>query len=312
MGGMSELIWDTHAVDLRDPILVAAFRGWNDAAMAASSAVAFIGTTLDATRIARIDSEQFFDFQATRPIIDLSTPGEQHLEWPEIEFYAAPVPGGDRDLLLLIGPEPSMRWRTFCGLVVEAAQRVGVRRTVTLGSLLADAPHTQPVTLTTMASDDELLADLNTRTPSYHGPTGIVGVLHHAFVDAGFETMSLWAPVPHYAAGVPNPKGALALVNGIQATTSVSFDTSDLEASADEHEQQITQAVQADPRLQAHVERLESGEGMADDDDDDDSAHPGTVTQDDEQLPSGDELAGELERFLRQLEDEQPDGAEPV
>ena len=297
---MSELIWDTKTSDLRDPILVAAFRGWNDAAMAASSAVAFIGTTLDATRVARIDPENFYDFQSARPIIDLSTPGEHTLEWPEVEFYGAHVPDGERDLVLLIGTEPSMRWRTFCGLVIEATQQLGVRRTVTLGALLADAPHTEPIDLTGMASNENLIEGITGRPPSYHGPTGIVGVLHHAFVEAGFEALSLWAPVPHYAAGVPNPKGALALVHGVQSTAGITFDTAELEASADEHEQQITRAVQSDPRLQAHVEGLEH--------DNDDSADE---TSEDEPLPSGDELAKELERFLRQLDDDATDPHAP-
>lgn len=287
---MDDLRWDERPAGLRDPVMIAAFGGWNDAAAAASGAVVFIGERLGATRAAAMDPEVFYDFQATRPLIDLSTGTSSKIVWPEVELMVARAPDADHDLVLVVGAEPSMRWKSFCTQILDAAVALGVRRVVTLGSLLADVVHTHPVRLTGMASDPALIAGLDFRTPSYAGPTGIVGVLHHEASTRGLESVSLWAPVSHYAAGLTNAKGSLALVRALGRVAGLAVDTSSLEASAANFELQVARAVESEPRLRQLVEQLEEAAAQADEDE------PGP-------LPTGDELAAELERFLRDRED---------
>ncbi len=286
---MAELKWDERPSDLRDPIMVAAFGGWNDAAAAASSAVVFLGERYGASRVAAIDPEEFYDFQATRPLIDL-TDGEHNADivWPEVEVLVARPPDGAHDFVLVAGAEPSMRWRAFCTLLLDAATALGVRRVVTLGSLLADVVHNHPIRLTGMASDPALVADLNFRAPSYAGPTGIVGVVHQAATAAGFESISLWAPVSHYAAGLTNSKGSLALIRALEQVTGVEVDAGELERAAEGFENQVARAVEAEPRLRQLVEQLEEAAERADES---------------ESLPTGDELAAELEKYLREHDD---------
>src|SRR6478752_6534074 len=206
---MQPLIWDSRPDGLRAPALVCAFTGWNDAGDAASAAVQFLGSSLGATRFARLDAEEFFDFQATRPKVHLVDGRSREIEWPEVEVWAARAP---RDLVLVSGPEPSMRWRTFSRAVVELAEALGTQLVVTLGALLADVPHSRPVPITGLATDEGLVQRVGLSPSSYEGPTGIVGVLHAACQEAGVPTASLWASVPHYVAAAPNPKAALALV----------------------------------------------------------------------------------------------------
>ncbi len=289
---MAELRWDERPTDLRDPIMVAAFGGWNDAAAAASSAVVFLGERFGARRLAAIDPEEFYDFQATRPLIDL-TGGERNapVVWPEVELLVARPADAGRDFVLVAGAEPSMRWRTFCTLLLDAASALGVRRLVTLGSLLADVVHNHPIRLTGMASDPDLIEGMNFRAPSYAGPTGIVGVLHHAATEAGFESISMWAPVSHYAAGLTNSKGSLALIRALEHVSGVRFDVGELEEAAESFESQVARAVEAEPRLRQLVEQLEDAAERADE-----SERAGP-------LPTGDELAAELERFLRERDD---------
>jgi proteasome assembly chaperone (PAC2) family protein len=287
---MDELRWDRRPEALREPVMVAAFGGWNDAAAAASHALTFVGERFAAERVATIDPEGFYDFQATRPLVDLSSPDASEIVWPDMEILAAEVPEGDHDLVLAAGAEPSVRWRTFCGLILDVANELGVRRLVTMGSLLADVVHSRPVRLTGMASHPTLIADLGFRQPSYTGPTGIVGVLHQAAVDRGMDAVSLWAPVSHYAAGLTNTKGSLALVRALERVSGVSMDARELEKAADTFEGQVSRAVAAEPRLQQLVDQLEAGAG-------DESTSFGP-------LPTGDELAEELERFLREQGDD--------
>jgi proteasome assembly chaperone (PAC2) family protein len=270
--------------------MVAAFGGWNDAAAAASHALTFVGERFAAERVATIDPEGFYDFQATRPLVDLSSPDSSEIVWPDMEILTAEVPEAAHDLVLAAGAEPSMRWRTFCGLILDVANELGVRRVVTMGSLLADVVHSRPVRLTGMASHPTLIADLGFRQPSYTGPTGIVGVLHQAAVDRGMDAVSLWAPVSHYAAGLTNAKGSLALVRALEQVSGVSMDAGELEEAAATFEGQVSRAVASEPRLQQLVEQLEAGAG------DDPSAYG--------PIPTGEELAEELERFLREQGDE--------
>jgi predicted ATP-grasp superfamily ATP-dependent carboligase len=291
---MPPLQWESRPDGLRAPALVCAFKGWNDAGDAASAALSFVGASLGATRFATIDPEEFFDFQATRPRIRIVDGGTREITWPAIEVYAAHVPRAPRDLILLQGSEPSMRWRTFSGLVVDLAEALGTQLVVSLGALLADVPHSRPVNITGLASEPSLVTRLNVNTAAYEGPTGIVGVLHAACAAAGMPTASLWASVPHYVAAAPNPKAALALVRHLEQLVGVSVDAGELESAAADYERQVNLAVQSDPDVQAFVERLEqavqeeeSGAGAAD-------------------LPSGDVIAREFQRFLRQRGSEGP------
>jgi predicted ATP-grasp superfamily ATP-dependent carboligase len=302
---MQPLIWDRRPDGLRAPAMVCAFQGWNDAGDAASSAVAFLASALDARRFARIDSEEFYDFQANRPAIRLTEEsrlrggedgeGEgagragaaREIEWPTVEIFEATAPRAPRDLVLVQGVEPSMRWRAFSSHMVDLAEALGVQVVVSLGALLGDVPHTRPVAMTGHASDAALLERVGIQASSYEGPTGIVGVLHTACAQAGLPSASLWAAVPHYVAAAANPKAALALLRRVEVLIGVSVDVSELESSAEDYERQVGLAVRSDPDIQAFVERLEQAA---------DSEEQSTP----EELPSGDILASEFQRFLRQ------------
>lgn len=284
---MHPLEWEYRPDRLRAPALVCAFKGWNDAADAASTALTFVGSTLGARRFAKIDPEEFYDFQSARPQVQLVEGETRQIVWPAVEIYEARVPRAPRDLVLLVGTEPSMRWRTFTKVIVELAEALGTQLVVTLGALLADIPHSRPVSVTGLASDPVLISRLGLTRSTYEGPTGIIGVLHAACQQDGLPSASLWASVPHYVAATPNPKAALALVRKLEGLLGVVVDASDLEAAAAEYERQVNAAVQSDPDVQAFVERLE--QAVTDGIDDD----PGP-------LPSGDTIARDLQRFLRQ------------
>src|SRR5438309_4783200 len=229
---MHPLQWEYRPDALRAPALVCAFKGWNDAADAASTALTFVGSTLGARRFATIDPEEFYDFQSARPQVKLVDGETRSIVWPAVELYEARVPRAPRDLVLLTGSEPSFRWRTFTKVIVELAEALGTQMVVTLGALLADVPHTRPISVTGLASDAALVARLGLTRSSYEGPTGIVGVLHAACQDEGLPSASLWAAVPHYIAAVPNPKAALALVRKLEGLVGVAVDATDLEDAA--------------------------------------------------------------------------------
>ncbi len=290
---MQPLEWEYRPDGLRAPAVVCAFKGWNDAADAASSAATFVGSALGARRFATIDPEEFYDFQATRPRIKLTEGRTREIVWPAVELYEARIPRAPRDLILISGSEPSFRWRTFSKVVVELVEALGAQLVVTLGALLADVPHTRPVSITGLASDAALIARLGLASSSYEGPTGILGVLHAACQQAGLPSASLWAAVPHYIAATPNPKAALALVRKLEGLVGVAVDASELETASADYERQVNLAVQSDPDVQAFVERLEQAAGAESGDDP-------------TQLPSGDTIARDLQRFLRQRGDEPP------
>src|SRR5436190_10437312 len=275
---------------LREPILVCAFKGWNDAGEAASAAVQFLCEAFDADPVATIDPENYYDFTAVRPTVRLVEGAARAIDWPENSFHAARVRGADRDLIMLRGVEPSLRWRSFCADVLEVAQATGAGMLVTLGALLADVPHSRPVGITGLASAHGLVERLGFERTSYEGPTGIVGVLHATCANAGIDSVSLWAPVPHYVAATPNPKAALALVRGFEGIAGIVVDATQLETAAEDYDRQVTAAVATDPDVKAFVERLEE---MADEMSEDDAT-------DEQELPSGDVIAREFQRFLRQ------------
>lgn len=280
--------------------MICAFQGWNDAGDAASTAAAFMCEGLKARRFAQIETEEFYDFQANRPRILIGEENERELEWPCVEMFEALVPRAPRDLVFVHGVEPSLRWRKFSLMIVELAEVLGVQSVITLGSLLADVPHTRPVAMTGFASDPRLMARMNAQHPGgYEGPTGIVGVLHTISSEAGLPSMSLWASIPHYVAAAPSPKAALALVRRLESLVEVSVDASELEQASATYERQVGIAVSSDPDVQAFVERLEREA-----EDEEEQAGP-------TDLPSGDLLARDFQRFLRQRGGEAAPPPEP-
>lgn len=267
---------------LRRPVLIAAFEGWNDAADAATSAVDFLRTSWDAEVFATVDAEDFFDFQAHRPTVKVNEEGIREVGWPRIEFAAASMPRAERDAILLLGVEPSMRWPTLCRLVIDVARTCGAEMVVTLGALLAGRPHTRPIRVTGTASTPQLASRFGLATPRYEGPTGILGVLMDAVRREGIDAIGLWAWVPHYVQGSPSPKAALGLVQRLSALLDFTMDLSDLEKKARAYETRIDEAVSSDPDIASTVQELER-----------------QADAEDEEIPSGEELAEEVERFLR-------------
>ena len=278
--------------------MVCSFRGWNDAGEAASAAVSFIRGSFDADQIGHIDPEEYYDFTAVRPTVRLAEGQTREIDWPENTIAAASVPGADHDLVMLEGVEPSLRWRRFTDTVLQAATELEVGLVVTLGALLADVPHSRPVSITGIGSDG-FVERLGLDRPNYDGPTGIVGVLHHALAAAGVATASLWASVPHYVAASPNPKVALALVRAFEGAAGVAVDAGELESAAEDYERQVSAAVASDPEVKAFVERLESAV------DEDQAENP----PDEGSLPSADTIARDFQRFLRQRGPESPGGS---
>jgi proteasome assembly chaperone (PAC2) family protein len=279
---------------LSDPVMIAAFEGWNDAGEAASATIEHLCEVWEAEVFAALDPEDYYDFQVNRPLIGMDDEGQRRVTWPTTRLLWAHVPGIDRDVIVVDGIEPSMRWRSYTIELLELADQLGVSTLVTVGALLADVPHTRPIPVTMTSDDPTLLARLPAEQSRYEGPTGIVGVLQAAATDAGIPAASLWAAVPHYVAVVPNPKGALALLRKLETLVGVTVDATELESSAVDYERQVSRAVEMDPDVQAFVERLER------------AADEEEATPDPGELPSGDLLAREFQRFLRQRGADQP------
>jgi proteasome assembly chaperone (PAC2) family protein len=272
---------------LRRPVLISAFRGWNDGGQAATVAAAYLARQWDATRFADIDPESFMDFQAVRPTVTLDGGLTRRIEWPENVFFHAPVPGADRDAVILLGVEPNYRWRAFTDLVVALARDLGVELVVTLGALLADVPHTRPAPVTGAATDPRLVEELGLQLSRYEGPTGIVGVLHDACRSADLRSVSLWSAVPHYVSLAPSPRAAKALCVRLSDLMGVPISTVELDEAEEEYAAQVSEAVASDPETQAYVEELEQ------------RADSLESFADEGQLPTGEALADELTRFLR-------------
>jgi predicted ATP-grasp superfamily ATP-dependent carboligase len=270
------------------PVLIASFRGWNDGAQGATLAAGYLAKTWEADRFADIDPESFFNFQATRPHVSLVDGFTRRIQWPENAFYHARIAGLDQDAVLLLGVEPNLRWRTFTRLVADLAKELSVELVVTLGSLLADVPHSRPAPVTGSASDPELVERLGLQGSRYEGPTGIVGVLHDACRRAGIPSVSLWAAVPHYVSLTPSPRAALALCERLGELLGADIDTAELSQAVDGYVEQVSEAVAADNDTAAYVEELEQ---RAD-------------AFDPTELPSGDALAAELTRYLRERDKE--------
>jgi proteasome assembly chaperone (PAC2) family protein len=275
--------------ELRAPVLITAFRGWNDGGQGASLAAGYLAKTWGASRFADIDPEEFYDFQVSRPHVSLVEGVTRKLEWPENAFYHAHVPAIERDVVLLLGIEPNTRWRRFTELIVGLSLDLQIELVISLGSLLADVPHTRPSPVTGSATEQRLIEQYGLQGSRYEGPTGIVGVLHDACRNAGLASVSLWAAVPHYVSLAPSPRAALALCQRLADLLGTSVEAEELEQAVDAYSDQVTEAVAADPDTQAYVEQLEQRA---------DELGPQF------DVPSGDTIAAELTRYLREREEE--------
>ncbi len=268
--------------ELRAPILIAAFEGWNDAADAASSVVDHLLTVWNARVVAAIDPEEFYDFQMNRPVVGTNDEGMRRITWPSTQLSVASPPGALRDVVLLRGIEPNMRWRQFCAELLAGADELGVELVVTLGALLADTPHTRPIPVTGTASEPELADRLKLEQSSYEGPTGIVGVFQDACGQLDIPAVSYWAAVPHYVAQPPCPKATLALVGQLEDLLEVSIPLGDLPEESRAWERGVDELADEDEEIGDYVRALEE-------------------TRDTAELPeaSGEAIAREFERYLK-------------
>ena len=300
-----ELVW-TRRPELHRPVLIVAFEGWNDAGEAATTAARHLDTAWNGEPFATIDAENFYDFTSTRPHVRLDG-AERVIDWPTNEFSAGVIDGTNRHAVLLVGAEPQLRWKTFSRLVLEVAQTLQVEFVISLGALLADVPHSRPTRITGTSADPAIIERYALIASRYEGPTGIVGVLHDSFGSSGIASCSLWATVPHYLPSTTSPKAALALVERTTEILGVSVPTIDLQLGAVDYERQVNDVVDTDDEMRGFVRTLEESYDVGDDDDDfddeddTDDVDPRIVfMKSDGNLPTGDDLASELERFLRE------------
>ncbi|NIL80550.1 PAC2 family protein [Rhodococcoides kroppenstedtii] len=272
---------------LRDPVLVAAFEGWNDAGDAASGAVEHLELIWDATPLAELDSEDYYDYQVNRPTVRQVDGVTREIDWPSTRLSLCSPPGSDRDVVLLRGIEPNMRWRSFCDDLLDFVEELGVRTVVILGALLADTPHTRPVPVTGTAYSTEAAEQFNLEQTRYEGPTGITGVLQDQCVRAGVPAVSLWAAVPHYVSQPPNPKATVALLQRVEDVLDIEVPLGELPTQAEDWEQQVTEMTEDDEEIAEYVRSLEErGDAEVD-------MNEAVAKVD------GDALAAEFERYLR-------------
>ena len=281
---MNELIWDYDSLDsLNKPVLVVAFKGLFDASGSATSALEWLMEKSKSENLGEIDSETFFDFTQERPLISFDKNGERALTWPKNKIVAIKTNGDERDLLSISGIEPHLRWRTFSELLIEIVDRSNAESVITLGSMVGMTPHSRPLTVTGSSTNPELAERLNLEKPSYQGPTGIVGVLHDALDRSKIPVISLRVSVPHYVPDSPNPKATRALLRRFEQVTGVTTEYEELDGPAADWQKQVDAAVASDDEITAYVTRLET-----------------TIDEDENLLPSGDDLAAEFEAFLRE------------
>jgi proteasome assembly chaperone (PAC2) family protein len=267
---------------LRNPVMVTAFEGWNDAADSATDAIESLELAWSARPVGEIDPEDYYDFQVKRPSVALVDGVSRRISWPTSRITLAESVPDRRDVVLLRGIEPNMRWRSFCAEIVDAAGRLGIDQVVNLGALLSDSPHSRPVPVTGSAADAETARRLGLERSSYEGPTGIVGVFNDACVLAGLPTITLWAAVPHYVAQPPCPKATLALLRNLEDVLDIAIPYGDLAEMATAWERGVDQLAEEDAEVAEYVKTLERQKDEAD-------------------LPeaSGEAIAREFERYLR-------------
>jgi proteasome assembly chaperone (PAC2) family protein len=276
-------VTDSQPPDLRDPLVVAAFEGWNDAGDAASTAIEHLELTWDATPLAAMDPDDYYDFQVTRPTIHLVDGITRRIEWPTTRLSVCRPPGAEQDVVLIRGIEPNMRWRAFSGELLSYLERVGATTVVTLGALLTDTPHTRPVPVTGTTYDAASAAKFGLEASRYTGPTGIVGVFQDACVQFGIPAISFWAAVPHYVSQAPDPKAAVALLHRVEEVLDVEVPLGGLPEQAEAWERTVSEMADADEEVREYVrsleERVESESSLPD--------------------ASGESIAADFERYLR-------------
>jgi len=280
MAGLDHVRWLRRPTP-RNPVLIAAFEGWNDAGDAATMAARHLRDAWDLDLVAELDPEEFYSFTDTRPEVTFDDGGQRHIEWPANRFWVGPVPGHERDVVVLEGIEPNLRWRTFGEAVTGAAHQLGVSLVVVLGALLTDIPHTRPTSVIGTADDPDLVERLDLRPSSYQGPTGIVGALHEACRQADLDSISLWGSVPSYVPGSASPKAALALVERLASLLDAPVPVADLQIATAAYERQLDELVQEDEESAGYVAELER------------------AFDDDALAGDGSDLIDEVERFLR-------------
>jgi proteasome assembly chaperone (PAC2) family protein len=269
---------------LVEPVMIAAFEGWNDAGEAASTALEHLELSWDATPLASIDPEEYYDFQVTRPHVRLADGVTRKIEWQTTRLSVAKLPGTDRHVVLVNGIEPNLRWRGFCRELLDHVDKLGVTKVITLGALLTDTPHTRPTPVSGISYDKSSAGELRVEPSSYQGPTGIVGVFQNACVEAGIPAMSFWASVPHYVSQARVPKAAVALLHRVEEILDVEVPLGGLPEQAEEWERTVSEMAEADDEVREYVRQLEEqaeAEGDA--------------------LPEadGDAIAADFERYLR-------------
>ncbi|KGA12988.1 hypothetical protein GM50_23405 [freshwater metagenome] len=278
---------------LRNPVMVMAFSGWNDAAEAASGAVEHllsgwrdIGDDVVPELIADVESEDYYDFQVNRPVVSIDESQIRSITWPTTQVFGLSIPSMARDLVIVTGVEPSMRWKSFTSDLLDLADDLEVSLIVTLGSLLADTPHTRPITVTGTGAHPSISARLGVSVSKYEGPTGILGIIQDDCMRRGIDAISLWAAVPHYASNAPSPKATLALINTLEDFLDISIPLSDLPEAADAWEKDVNDLAAEDNEVAEYVKALEESKDAA-------------------ELPevSGDSIAKEFERYLRRQKD---------
>jgi predicted ATP-grasp superfamily ATP-dependent carboligase len=274
--------------ELRDPIMIAAFEGWNDAGESATSAIEHLSDVWGAEPIAALDPEDYYDFQVNRPRV-VSDDGRRRISWPTTRILLATSSGTDRDVILVQGIEPSTRWRSFTIELLEFAQSVGVSTFVTLGALLADVPHTRPLPINATSEHEDMIHRYDLEASKYEGPTGIVGVLADAAAQADLPSLSCWAAVPHYAGGTPSPKATLGLITKLEELLDITIPHGELAEQARAWEHGVDELAESDDEVAEYVQSLEQAQDTA-------------------ELPeaSGDAIAREFERYLRRRGDEPP------
>jgi proteasome assembly chaperone (PAC2) family protein len=300
----------TEQPNLRKPVLILAFAGWNDASEVASTAVKFLVSRWEAKKFAELDPEEFYNFARVRPQVRLEEDHKRVVTWPENSFYYHVDPLLDRDFVLLLGIEPNLKWRTFCDEILGVCRAAEVTSVLSLGGLIADVPHTVKPRITAFSTDPELTArfpELGMRRSRYEGPTGIVGVLSDAFTRAQIPVGSLWGNVPHYISASPNPKVVAALLSRLSEIYSLGLELSEMERAGRRFERQVNAALMQNPEVAQYVKQLEAREettGDADDDDDsEEERHTGTAAD----LPRGEDVVRQLEEFLRQRQTQTDD-----
>jgi len=270
------------AFQLRNPIMIAAFEGWNDAGESASGAIAHLLTAWTHQELARFNPEDYYDFQVNRPQIKVDERIVREIVWPNTIIYAATSPSLENDFLIVKGIEPSMRWPSFANQILDLADDYEVSMLITMGALLADSPHTRPITVTGSGAHPDIAAKLGIEVSRYEGPTGIVGILQDAAYKRSIDAVSLWAAVPHYVSTPPSPKASLALINALEDFLEISIPLGNLPRRADEWEIAVNQMAEEDLEVAEYVKQLESSKDAA-------------------ELPdvTGESIAKEVERFLR-------------